>query len=80
MTLSITECRNPRRNCFCGFLLSTVTLAQVTALSDYMDLPSGKRLAFSVVGNSHPLKGQEGAATLDQITLAVYDWFSRHKK
>jgi D-alanyl-D-alanine carboxypeptidase/D-alanyl-D-alanine-endopeptidase (penicillin-binding protein 4) len=58
----------------------TGTLEQVNALSGYMDLPSGKRLAFSIIGNSHPLKGQEGAATLDQIALAVYDWFSRHKK
>jgi D-alanyl-D-alanine carboxypeptidase/D-alanyl-D-alanine-endopeptidase (penicillin-binding protein 4) len=58
----------------------TGTLEQVNALSGYMDLPSGKRLAFSIVGNSHPLKGQEGAATIDQIALAVYDWFSRHKR
>jgi D-alanyl-D-alanine carboxypeptidase/D-alanyl-D-alanine-endopeptidase (penicillin-binding protein 4) len=58
----------------------TGTLEQVNALSGYMDLPSGKRLAFSIIGNSHPLKGQEGAATIDQIALTVYDWFSRHKK
>jgi D-alanyl-D-alanine carboxypeptidase/D-alanyl-D-alanine-endopeptidase (penicillin-binding protein 4) len=58
----------------------TGTLEQVNALSGYMDLPSGKRLAFSIIGNSHPLKGQEGAATLDQIALAVYDWFARHKR
>jgi D-alanyl-D-alanine carboxypeptidase/D-alanyl-D-alanine-endopeptidase (penicillin-binding protein 4) len=58
----------------------TGTLEQVNALSGYMDLPSGKRLAFSIIGNSHPLKEQQGVATLDQIALAVYDWFSRHKK
>jgi D-alanyl-D-alanine carboxypeptidase/D-alanyl-D-alanine-endopeptidase (penicillin-binding protein 4) len=58
----------------------TGTLEQVNALSGYMDLPSGKRLAFSIIGNSHPLKGEEGAATLDQIALAVYDWFARRKK
>jgi D-alanyl-D-alanine carboxypeptidase/D-alanyl-D-alanine-endopeptidase (penicillin-binding protein 4) len=58
----------------------TGTLEQVNALSGYMDLPSAKRLAFSIIGNSHPLKGQEGAATLDQIALAVYDWFSRRKR
>jgi len=45
-----------------------------------MDLPSGKRLVFSIMGNSHPLKQQQGAATLDQIALAVYDWFARRKK
>jgi D-alanyl-D-alanine carboxypeptidase/D-alanyl-D-alanine-endopeptidase (penicillin-binding protein 4) len=58
----------------------TGTLEQVNALSGYMDLPSGKRLAFSIIGNSHPLKEQEGAATLDQIALAVYDWFARRKR
>jgi D-alanyl-D-alanine carboxypeptidase/D-alanyl-D-alanine-endopeptidase (penicillin-binding protein 4) len=58
----------------------TGTLEQVNALSGYMDLPSGKRLAFSIIGNSHPLKEQQGAATLDQIALAVYDWFARRKR
>jgi D-alanyl-D-alanine carboxypeptidase/D-alanyl-D-alanine-endopeptidase (penicillin-binding protein 4) len=58
----------------------TGTLEQVNALSGYMDLRSGKRLVFSIIGNSHPLKEQEGAATLDQIALAVYDWFSRRKR
>ncbi len=58
----------------------TGTLEQGNALSGYMDLPSGKRLVFSIIGNSHPLKEQQGAATLDQIALAVYDWFSRRKR
>jgi D-alanyl-D-alanine carboxypeptidase/D-alanyl-D-alanine-endopeptidase (penicillin-binding protein 4) len=58
----------------------TGTLEQVNALSGYMDLPSGKRLVFSIIGNSHPLKEPQGAATLDQIALAVYDWFSRRKR
>ena len=58
----------------------TGTLEQVNALSGYMDLPHGKRLVFSIIGNSHPLKETQGAATLDQIALAVYDWFSRRKR
>ena len=58
----------------------TGTLDEVNALSGYMDLPSGKRLVFSIMGNSHPLKEQQGAATLDQIALAVYDWFARRKR
>jgi D-alanyl-D-alanine carboxypeptidase/D-alanyl-D-alanine-endopeptidase (penicillin-binding protein 4) len=58
----------------------TGTLEQVNALSGYMDLPSGKRLVFSIMGNSYPLKEQQGAATLDQIALAVYDWFARRKR
>jgi len=57
----------------------TGTLEQVNALSGYMDLPSGRRLVFSILGNSHPLKERQGAATIDQIALAVYDWYSRHK-
>jgi D-alanyl-D-alanine carboxypeptidase len=52
----------------------------VNALSGYMDLPSGKRLAFSIIGNSHPLEEAPAEATLDQIATAVYDWFSRGKK
>jgi len=58
----------------------TGTLEQVNALSGYMDLPSRKRLVFSIIGNSHPLKEQQGAATIDQIALAVYVWFSGRKK
>jgi len=58
----------------------TGTLEQVNALSGYMDLPSRKRLVFSILGNNHPLKERQGAATVDQIALAVYDWFSRHKR
>jgi D-alanyl-D-alanine carboxypeptidase/D-alanyl-D-alanine-endopeptidase (penicillin-binding protein 4) len=58
----------------------TGTLEQVNALSGYIDLPSGKRLAFSIIGNSHPLKEPQGAAALDQIALAVYDWFARRKR
>ncbi len=57
----------------------TGTLEGVNALSGYMDLPSGKRLAFSIIGNSHPLEEGPAEATLDQIATAVYDWFSRGK-
>jgi D-alanyl-D-alanine carboxypeptidase/D-alanyl-D-alanine-endopeptidase (penicillin-binding protein 4) len=58
----------------------TGTLEQVNALSGYMDLPSGRRLVFSIIGNSHPLKEQEAVATLDRIALAVYDWYARRKR
>ena len=57
----------------------TGTLEGVNALSGYMDLPSGKWLAFSIIGNSHPLEEAQAEATLDQIALAVYDWFSRRR-
>ena len=57
----------------------TGTLEGVNALSGYMDLPSGKRLAFSIIGNSHALDEAPAEAALDQIAAAVYDWFSRGK-
>jgi D-alanyl-D-alanine carboxypeptidase/D-alanyl-D-alanine-endopeptidase (penicillin-binding protein 4) len=58
----------------------TGTLEGVNALSGYMDLPSGKQLAFSIIGDSLSLEETQGEATLDQIALNVYDWFSRHKR
>ena len=57
----------------------TGTLEGVNALSGYMDLASGKRLAFSIIGNSYPLEEAPAEAALDQIATAVYDWFSRGK-
>jgi D-alanyl-D-alanine carboxypeptidase/D-alanyl-D-alanine-endopeptidase (penicillin-binding protein 4) len=57
----------------------TGTLEGVNALSGYMDLPSGKQLAFSIIGNSHALDEGPAEAALDQIAAAVYDWFSRGK-
>ena len=55
----------------------TGTLEAVNALSGYMDVPSGKRFVFSIIGNSHPLEEPQAEATLDQIVATVYDWFSR---
>ena len=55
----------------------TGTLEGVNALSGYMVLPSGKRLAFCIIGNNHPLEETQAEATLDQIATTVYDWFSR---
>jgi D-alanyl-D-alanine carboxypeptidase/D-alanyl-D-alanine-endopeptidase (penicillin-binding protein 4) len=57
----------------------TGSVEHVNTLSGYMDLPSGKRLAFSILGNGYPLKDKDGEATLDQITLTVYDWFARRR-
>ena len=54
----------------------TGTLEHTNALSGYMDLPSGKRLAFSVMGNSHPLKASEGAQLLDRLVLTIYEWYA----
>lgn len=54
----------------------TGTMEHVNALSGYMDLPSGERLAFSILGNNHPLKSAEGAAVVDQIALVIYRHFA----
>jgi D-alanyl-D-alanine carboxypeptidase/D-alanyl-D-alanine-endopeptidase (penicillin-binding protein 4) len=57
----------------------TGSVEHVNALSGYMDLPSGRRLVFSILANNHPLKERVGAATLDQIVRAVYRHFSRRR-
>jgi D-alanyl-D-alanine carboxypeptidase/D-alanyl-D-alanine-endopeptidase (penicillin-binding protein 4) len=57
----------------------TGTVEHVNSLSGYMDLPSGKRLAFSILASNHPLKDKAGPATLDAITLEIYDWFSKRR-
>lgn len=54
----------------------TGTIAHVNSLSGYMDLPSGQKLAFSIIGNSHPMKPNEGASALDRIALAIYERFA----
>ncbi len=55
----------------------TGSVEHVNTLSGYMDLPTGKRLAFSILANNHPLKDKTGAATLDAIALEIYKWFAR---
>jgi len=51
----------------------------VDTLSGYMDLPSEKRLAFSIMANNHPLANHSGQETLDAITVEIYKWFSRRR-
>ena len=53
----------------------TGTVEHTNALSGYMELPSGKRLAFSILGNSHPLKATQGASTVDRLALTIYEWY-----
>jgi len=57
----------------------TGSVEHVSALSGYMELPRGRRLAFSMIGNNHTLKESEGAAVLDAVALAVYDGFARRR-
>ena len=58
----------------------TGTMEHVNALAGYMELPSGKRLAFAIIGNAHLLKPAEGAAVVDRIALAILQQFSGRKK
>jgi D-alanyl-D-alanine carboxypeptidase/D-alanyl-D-alanine-endopeptidase (penicillin-binding protein 4) len=54
----------------------TGTLEHVNALSGYMDLPSGERLVFSIMGNEHPMRASQGKRVVDRITVAIYEHFS----
>lgn len=58
----------------------TGSVEHVNTLSGYMDLPSGQRLAFSIMGNSYTLRSRDGAAVVDRIALALYDWYARRKR
>jgi D-alanyl-D-alanine carboxypeptidase/D-alanyl-D-alanine-endopeptidase (penicillin-binding protein 4) len=50
----------------------TGTMEHVNTLAGYMELPSGDRLAFALIGNSYLLKPAEGAAVVDRIALAIF--------
>ena len=58
----------------------TGSVEHVNTLSGYMDLPSGKRLVFSIMANSHPLPNKVGQETLDAITEEIYKWYAQHLK
>jgi D-alanyl-D-alanine carboxypeptidase/D-alanyl-D-alanine-endopeptidase (penicillin-binding protein 4) len=51
----------------------TGTMTYVNALSGYMDLPSGQRIVFSIVGNSHALGSKEGEQVIERIATAIYE-------
>ncbi len=58
----------------------TGTLKHVNALSGYMDLPSGERLAFSMSGNNDTLEARGGEEIIDRMCVAVFEWFARHRR
>jgi D-alanyl-D-alanine carboxypeptidase/D-alanyl-D-alanine-endopeptidase (penicillin-binding protein 4) len=58
----------------------TGTLEHVNALSGYMDLPSGERLAFSIMGNEHPLRAYQGKRIVDRIAVAIFEHFGGGRK
>ncbi len=57
----------------------TGSIEHVDSLSGYMELPSGKRLAFSIIGNADPLRHEAAEAVLDRIALAIFEQASRQK-
>ncbi len=57
----------------------TGTMENVNALSGYMELPAGERLAFSIIGNSHPMKSAAGREIVDRIALEIFQQFSRRQ-
>jgi len=58
----------------------TGTISHVNALSGYMDLPSGERLAFSIFGNADLLDSRDAEKTIDEIALAIYEKFAGRTK
>ncbi len=58
----------------------TGTLEHVNALSGYMDLPSGERLVFSIMGNEHPMRAYQGKRVVDRITVAIFEHFGGHRR
>ena len=57
----------------------TGAVEHVNTLSGYMDLPSGKRLSFSIMGNNHALPNKQGQETLDAIAVEIYKHFAKHR-
>ncbi len=57
----------------------TGSIEHTNSLAGYMDLPSGERLAFSIVGNCHNLKPKEALRTVDRIAVAIYEKYGGHK-
>jgi len=57
----------------------TGSVEHVNTLSGYMDLPTGKRLVFSIMANNHPLANQAGQETLDAVAMEIYRWFSKQR-
>ncbi|MBI4166616.1 MAG: D-alanyl-D-alanine carboxypeptidase/D-alanyl-D-alanine-endopeptidase [Acidobacteria bacterium] len=58
----------------------TGTIEHVNALSGYMDLPSGERLAFSILGNEHPMRAHEGKQVVDRLAVTIYEQFGGRQK
>ncbi len=56
----------------------TGSVQHVSTLSGYMDLPSGKRMVFSVMTNNLYLRNHSGQSVLDLVTEAIYQWLEKN--
>lgn len=55
----------------------TGSLENVNALSGYMDLPNGRRLAFVIIANHQPLNWSKSTKVIDRIALHIYRQYER---
>jgi serine-type D-Ala-D-Ala carboxypeptidase/endopeptidase (penicillin-binding protein 4) len=58
----------------------TGTLTHVNTLSGYMQLPSGRRLAFSILADNHDQTSAETLKTLDAIAETIYDAYGGRRR
>ena len=58
----------------------TGTIEHVSTLSGYMELPSGRRLAFSLLADNNDLKSSQTIKTLDAIAQTIYDAYGGKRR
>ena len=58
----------------------TGTIDHVNTLSGYMQLPSGRILAFSVMADNHDMGKWTAPKELDAVALAIYDAFGGRRR
>ena len=58
----------------------TGSMEHVNALSGYMDLPGGGRLAFVIVANDYAASSAAATRTVDRIALTIYRQFAHERK
>ena len=58
----------------------TGTIEHVNTLSGYMQLPSGRRLAFSILADNHDQKSAQALRTLDAIARTIYDAYGGRRR
>jgi len=57
----------------------TGSMENVNALSGYMNLPRGRRLAFVIIGNHQPLHWAQATEVIDRIALQIYRQYAHSR-